>query len=129
MKKWLRLATVTIAAIGLVSMAVHAQGKRIPRPTPGLTPNPSMGKTLFERNCAQCHGTDLRGTTQGPPLVHRIYEPSHHADIAFQLAVGYGARQHHWKFGDMKPVEGVSPDDVAHIIAYVRLKQREAGIH
>jgi len=29
----------------------------------------------------------------------------------------------------MKPVEGVSPDDVAHIIAYVRLKQREAGIH
>ena len=60
--------------------------------------------------------------------MHRIYEPSHHADIAFQLAVKYGTRQHHWSFGDMKPVEGVSPDGVAHITAYVRYRQREAGI-
>ena len=55
--------------------------------------------------------------------------PSHHADVAFQLAVKYGTRQHHWNFGDMQPVEGVTPDDVAHITATVRHKQREAGIN
>jgi len=117
-----------VAAMGIGTVMVWAQGTRIPRPTPGVTPNPSLGKALYEKSCAQCHGTDLRGSEQGPPLVHRIYEPSHHADIAFQLAVRYGTRQHHWSFGDMKPVEGVSPDEVAHIIAYARFKQREAGI-
>ena len=44
------------------------------------------------------------------------------------LAVKYGARQHHWNFGDRQPVQGVTPDDVAHITAYVRHQQREAGI-
>ena len=41
----------------------------------------------------------------------------------------YGARAHHWKFGDMAPVPGVTPDDVAHITAYVREQQRRVGIH
>jgi len=122
------VALIAVLMIGFVSLAVHAQGKSIPRPAAGLMPNPSKGKSLFEKSCAQCHGADLHGTKEGPPLVHRIYKPSHHADIAFQLAVKNGSRQHHWNFGDMKPVEGVSPDDVAHITAYVRYKQREAGI-
>jgi len=39
-----------------------------------------------------------------------------------------GARQHGWNFGDIKPVNGVTPDDVAHITAYVRDRQRQAGI-
>lgn len=121
-----RILAALLAA--LLPVAVHAQGRQIPRPTPGLMPNPSTGKNWYEKYCAQCHGADLRGSKEGPPLVHRIYEPSHHADIAFQIAVRYGARQHHWNFGDMQPVEGLSPDDVAHIIAYVRYKQREAGI-
>lgn len=38
------------------------------------------------------------------------------------------ARAHHWRFGDMPPVPGVTPDDVAHITAYVRMHQRRAGI-
>jgi len=91
-------------------------------------PNAAAGKSLYEANCAQCHGADLRGTPQGPPLLHRVYQPSHHADIAFQLAAKYGTRQHHWNFGDMQPVNGVTPDDVAHITVYVRDRQRQAGI-
>lgn len=39
-----------------------------------------------------------------------------------------GTRAHHWQFGDMKPVPGLTPDDVAYITAYVRVKQRTAGI-
>jgi mono/diheme cytochrome c family protein len=91
-------------------------------------PDPGAGKALYERTCAQCHGVDLRGSKVGPPLLHRFYEPSHHADIAFQIAVKYGSRQHHWNFGDMKPVAGLTPDDVAHVTAYVRAEQRKAGI-
>ena len=91
-------------------------------------PNPAAGKPLFEKNCASCHGLDLKGTDKGPPFLHRVYEPSHHADAAFQLAVRNGVRAHHWKFGDMQPIHGMKPDDVAHVTAYVRAMQRRAGI-
>lgn len=122
MRLW--LPAVLILAAG----HAQAQAMQIPKPAAGLMPNPAAGKNLYAATCTQCHGADLRGTTQGPPLLHRIYEPSHHGDVAFQIAVKYGSRQHHWNFGDMKPVPGVSPDDVAHITAYVRAEQRRAGI-
>ncbi len=124
MRLRLVFALVSLLATG----AAFAQGMQIPKPSPGLMPNPVAGKGLYERSCGQCHGVDLRGSKEGPPLLHRIYEPSHHADIAFQLAVKNGSRQHHWNFGDMKPVAGLTPDDVAHITAYVRAEQRKAGI-
>lgn len=118
-----------VVALGLMMAATAvAQGMKVPRPSPGLMPNPTMGKPLFEKHCASCHGVQLDGSDKGPPLVHRIYEPSHHGDIAFQLAVKNGSRAHHWQFGDMPPVTGVTPDEVAHITAYVRMHQRRAGI-
>ncbi len=103
-------------------------------PTPVATaagPTPTMylpGETLFNLNCASCHGVKATGTQQGPPLVHRIYEPSHHADAAFYRAVELGTQAHHWGFGDMSPVEGVSRGDITLIINFVRWLQREAGI-
>ena len=111
-----------------VSVQASAQGWSIPKTSTGLMPNPAVGKTLFNKNCASCHGNNLNGSDKGPPLAHKIYEPSHHGDAAFQLAVANGVRAHHWRFGDMLPVKGVTPDDVAHITAYVRLEQRKAGI-
>lgn len=114
--------------IALSSLSVQAQGWQVPKPSPGLMPNPGTGKALFEKHCASCHGVDLKGADKGPPLLHRIYEPSHHADAAFQLAVRNGVRAHHWQFGDMAPVPQVTPDDVAHITAYVRAEQRKVGI-
>ena len=123
-----RLPAWIAAALLLAVGQANAQGMQVPKPSAGLMPNPSAGKPLFARNCAQCHGTDLQGTKQGPPLMHRIYEPSHHGDVAFQIAVKYGSRQHHWNFGDMKPVPGLTPDEVAHITAYVRAEQSKAGI-
>ena len=112
----------------LFSLTVQAQGWQVPKPSPGLMPNPAVGKKLFEKHCASCHGIALNGSDKGPPLLHRIYEPSHHADIAFQLAVKNGVRAHHWQFGDMAPVPQVTPDDVAHVTAYVRAEQKKAGI-
>ncbi len=106
-----------------------AQPASVPQATAGLMPNSAQGKRLYEQNCAVCHGLDLKGSETGPPMLHRIYEPSHHGDASFQMAVKFGTRAHHWKFGDMKPVQGVTPDEVAHITAYIRQRQRQAGIH
>ncbi len=86
------------------------------------------GERLFADNCARCHGALARGTEVGPPLVHVIYEPSHHADFAFQRAAQAGVVAHHWRFGDMPPVPGVTSADVERITAYVRWLQRKAGI-
>ncbi|MGH2399959.1 MAG: c-type cytochrome [bacterium] len=86
------------------------------------------GERLFNDNCARCHGTRATGSDTGPPLVHIVYEPNHHADIAFQRAVALGVPAHHWRFGNMPPVPGLDEAAVERITAYVRWLQRKAGI-
>lgn len=89
-----------------------------------------IGKRGFDNNCATCHGENAVGQ-QGvaPPLVHIIYEPNHHADEAIQRAVSNGVRSHHWRFGNMPAVEGLTRADVSYIIAYIRELQQENGIN
>ena len=87
------------------------------------------GETKFNANCTACHGPKGVGTQLGPPLVHKIYEPNHHGDAAFQLAAANGVRAHHWEFGNMPKIEAVTPPDVDQIIQYVRWLQRQAGIY
>ena len=88
------------------------------------------GKTLYDSNCAACHGVAAAGQAGvAPPLIHKIYEPSHHGDIAFQMAAQNGVRAHHWTFGDMPPIAGVTQAQIDAIVAYVRALQRENGIH
>ena len=88
-----------------------------------------QGEERFNVLCSRCHGVYARGTGNGPPLVHKIYEPSHHGDFAFQRAAAQGVRAHHWEFGNMPKIVDASPDDVTLIIQYVRWLQRKAGIH
>ncbi len=95
---------------------------------PNLSPAALNGKVAFEENCAACHGPNAAGGDKGPPLVHKIYEPGHHGDQSFWLAVRNGARSHHWRFGDMPPVEGVSDAEIRWIVTYVRELQRANGI-
>jgi cytochrome c len=97
-------------------------------PPQGFVGDSVKGRALYNQNCQLCHGKYGLGTNQGPPLVNNIYNPRHHADLAFHLAVKIGVRSHHWKFGDMKPIPKVSPEDVAHIVQYVRKIQRKSGI-
>ena len=131
---------VLIAAIGLYinyggvnsSVAEAEQSEalvqiEIPSELSGLA---VIGKRGFDKNCAACHGENAVGQDGiAPPLVHKIYEPSHHGDESFQRAVAMGVRAHHWKFGNMPAIEGLTRADVKAITAYVRELQRHNGIN
>lgn len=86
------------------------------------------GEQKFTANCSACHGAGGVGTKQGPPLVHKVYEPNHHGDAAFLRAAANGVKSHHWQFGDMPKIDAVKPDDVEQIVKYVRWLQKQAGI-
>ncbi len=95
-----------------------------------LSDQAQMGKRAYEAKCAECHGKNAAGQNGvAPPLVHKIYEPNHHSDVAFVMAAKNGVRAHHWKFGNMPPVEGLTDGDVKLIARYVRELQRENGIN
>lgn len=94
-----------------------------------LSARAQQGQAGFQAICASCHGENGVGRDgKGPPLIHRIYEPSHHGDESFQLAVKRGVRAHHWRFGDMPPVSGLTRADVTAITTYIREIQRANGI-
>ena len=97
---------------------------------PALSAAAEAGRAVFNARCATCHGLNAAGVEgAGPPLVHKIYEPSHHGDAAFVLAVRRGVPRHHWSFGNMAPVEGVTDQEILGIITYVRELQRANGIN
>ena len=119
-----------------VSTRMHGAEAAAPAPDPEdiampdqLSSPAQMGQIAFQENCASCHGKKAAGTDKGPPLIHKIYEPSHHADFAFQRAVTSGVRAHHWSFGNMPPVEGVTDKQVEWITRYIRELQRANGIN
>ncbi|MFS4581026.1 cytochrome c [Phaeobacter sp. C3_T13_0] len=97
---------------------------------PQIEGNAVIGQRIFASACAECHGSNAVGIEGvGPPLIHVIYEPSHHADESFQRAVAMGVKSHHWRFGDMLPVGGLTRGDVAMVIAYIREIQHANGIN
>ena len=115
--------------VGLVlSLLVACGGDTAAVTVPALSAQAQAGEAVFNANCALCHGVNAAGTNLGPPLVHKIYEPSHHQDFSFRNAVQNGVQSHHWQFGNMVPVPGVADDDIERIICYVRELQRANGI-
>lgn len=85
------------------------------------------GEALYRVSCAACHGSDLRGTAVGPSHLSVIYNPGHHGDGAFAVAAIAGVKAHHWRFGDMAPVAGITEEDLVRIIAFIREAQRTEG--
>lgn len=137
MRVWIAAGAVIAIAAGYVllkrengpSVEATAGAPLVAVKVPELTGDALKGEALFNENCASCHGKNAAGRDGvGPPLVHKIYQPNHHADGSFLLAALRGARSHHWPFGDMPPVEGIKEDQVASIVTYVRTLQRENGI-
>ncbi|GAB5434852.1 MAG: hypothetical protein EpisKO_42220 [Epibacterium sp.] len=134
-------ASVALAAAAFVFLRPEASGTTARSPSgdtaslaaitiPDLDGNQIVGRNIFETSCAACHGAQGGGNPEaGPPLIHKIYEPSHHGDESFQRAVANGVRAHHWRFGDMPPVEGLTRGNVAMVIDYIRAVQRANGIN
>jgi mono/diheme cytochrome c family protein len=86
------------------------------------------GEQKFNTYCSTCHGIGGVGTPQGPPFLHKVYEPNHHGDEAFRRAAANGVKAHHWQFGDMPKIDAVQSPDVDHIVKYIRWLQKQAGI-
>ena len=87
------------------------------------------GQILYEKYCSSCHGAQLNGSDKGPPLIHPFYKPSHHGDRAFYYAALKGTRQHHWEFGNMPPVVGVTTKKMDSIVPFVRYYQKQKGLY
>ena len=120
-----------LAGVGMVALsASFATGQLDPNTiiTPAMTPELNVGKLNYEAYCAKCHGVNTAGTDKGPPFLSRVYHPGHHGDQAFIIAPKQGARAHHWNFGDMKPVEGVTDAQLQTILKYVRAVQKANGL-
>ncbi len=120
-----RALIVVGVLVAMLSVACGSTDDRAPISTvvSGLD-----GASLFAQTCASCHGANLEGTAGGPPFIDSIYRPAHHADAAFLLAVRRGVRSHHWDFGNMPRIDGLSDEQVAAIVDFVRTQQRAAGI-
>lgn len=119
-------AALAAAAVWQAGQAAWADALQVQMPK--LSTMAKAGQRSFAKNCAQCHGAQASGTDKGPPLIHRIYEPNHHGDAAFLRAATAGARQHHWRFGDMPPQPQVRRMEIQAIIQFVREVQRANGI-
>jgi len=127
---WYLLGVFLIAgAVGLVKLTTGSPDTAHLNVTvPKLSGTALEGEKVFAENCSVCHGKNAAGGEQGPPLVHKIYEPNHHADGSIYMAAKRGVRAHHWPFGNMPPVPGVTDQQIATIISYVRTLQRANGI-
>lgn len=97
--------------------------------TPKVPFKYAVGKKKYQENCALCHGKWMGGTKNGPPLLHAFYKPTHHDDPAFYRAALKGVRAHHWKFGDMPKVQGITVRDMNRIVPFIRWLQRENGLY
>lgn len=115
------------AAVAALSMGVAACGSDDTAPTNAAGSQVERGAEVYAESCASCHGADLRGTDKGPSHLSIVYEPNHHTDDSFRSAIINGSPQHHWNFGDMEPVEGLSDNEVEAVIAFVRAEQARQG--
>ena len=117
---------VLICVVSGLAAVTGACGSDTTTPAAAATTS-ELGAEVYASSCASCHGDDLRGTEKGPSHLSIVYEPNHHRDDSFRSAIANGAAEHHWDFGDMEPVEGLSDDDVEAVIAYVRSEQQRQG--
>ncbi len=121
---WLSLGAASVFALA-TDAAAAGQGEVL---VPALSEVAQVGKAAYDVHCVECHGANAAGTDNGPTFLHRVYHPGHHADFSFVLAVTRGVRQHHWRFGNMKPVPEVDETTVEAITRYVRELQKANGI-
>ena len=106
----------------------NAQGQALTVNIPEFTAAAQTGEAYFNTKCAACHGVNGAGRENGPPLIHKFYKPDHHGDESFQYAAKMGVQAHHWNFGNMPPIAGITRAEVAKIVLYIREIQKANGL-
>jgi cytochrome c553 len=103
-----KLLVLGISAIALVSLTARAEDS----------------KTIYERDCAKCHGTDGKGDTKmGKKLGAKDYTD---AKVQEELKddKGFKAIKEGLKDKEdktlMKPADGLSDSDVKGLVTYMR---------
>lgn len=124
MRRWNLVLMIWITAFIVAACGESGSVDEAEPPDPELV---TAGGELYAQACASCHGADLRGTESGPSHLSEVYEPGHHGDAAFALAVQRGVTPHHWSFGPMPPIDGLTDSDVGAIVAFVRNVQLREG--
>lgn len=117
------LATVVVMLVALLLSACGDESAVVDDPGGAST----EGAVVYAAQCASCHGADLRGTDKGPSQLSIVYEPNHHGDDSYRSAIANGAPQHHWGFGNMPAIEGLTAEQVEDVIAYIRSEQERNG--
>lgn len=120
----LRLAAVPLFVAVVVACADTAAEDA---ESDGASSDGNLGAEVYANSCASCHGAELQGTDDGPSQLSIVYEPNHHTDDSYRSAIANGVREHHWPFGDMPPVEGLSEEEVEAVIGFVRSEQERQG--
>jgi mono/diheme cytochrome c family protein len=124
---WTTLAWRAWTLVGVTALVAACGGGGGSSSGSDAAPNVARGQQLYGGACAMCHGVDLRGTSRGPSQLSKVYEPSHHPDEAYRLAVKNGVRAHHWRFGDMPSLPAFPDDAIRDVIAYIRSEQQKQG--
>jgi mono/diheme cytochrome c family protein len=120
--------TAVVVAVAAYSFIVRDSANGDEVMIPALSGAGARGQVAYGRVCASCHGDKIDGTEKGPPLMHPFYNPGHHGDAAFVAAARRGAKAHHWQFGDMEPIDGVSDTELTEVIRFVREVQKANGL-
>jgi cytochrome c553 len=89
-----------------------------------ITASAADAKETFEKTCAKCHGADGKGQTKmGQKLGIKDYTDAK-VQAGFTDEQAFKALKEGLKDSDgktlMKPVEGLSDDEIKGLVAYVR---------
>ena len=103
------LATITLVAFGLGSLAQSPNNPDVPGQATSQPPIVPNGRALFLHNCAHCHGADARGD-DGPDL--------HDLGLTDDWITN---RIRKGKAGQMTSFAGkLKPEEIAALVAYVQ---------
>jgi ubiquinol-cytochrome c reductase cytochrome c subunit len=85
-RRFARAALLVAFALGACSYASGSQTHRFAEyPPVDAPPGPERGRTLYQRDCAWCHGADARGTERAPDILNT---PQGGASFDFMLSTG-----------------------------------------
>lgn len=119
--------TTLVASFGLALALAACGGDDSSATSLETIPAGADGAIVYQARCASCHGEDLRGTDKGPSQLSIVYEPNHHSDESYRLAIRNGVGQHHWGFGNMPAVEDITDEQIELVIDYIRSQQQTLG--